>query len=79
MRPKIAGTGTQKTVHVELCGMKNINKTNENIKILGVHISYNKKIEGDLNFNKNIKNLCNLIKLWLMTNPWKEKKHFLNH
>ena len=31
-----------------------------------VHISYNKKIQDDLNFTKTIKNLCNVIKLWRM-------------
>ena len=41
--------------------MKNINLTKESIKMLGVHISYNKKIEDDLNFTKTIKNLCNVI------------------
>ena len=40
-----------------LCGMKNINPTKESIKILGIHISYNKKIQDDLNFTKTIKNL----------------------
>ena len=38
-----------------LCGMKNINPTKENIKILGVRISYNKKIQDDLNCCKTIK------------------------
>ena len=47
-----------------LCGIKNINLTEECIKILGVHISYNKKIQENLNFTKTIKNLCNIIKLW---------------
>ena len=31
-----------------------------------VHISYNKKIQDDLDFTKTIKNLCNVIKLWRM-------------
>ena len=46
--------------------MKNINLTKESINILGVHISYNKKIQDELNFTKTIKNLCNVIKLWRM-------------
>ena len=44
-----------------LCGMKNINLTKESIKILDVHIFYNKKIQDDLNFAKSIKNLCNAL------------------
>ena len=40
---------------VTLCGMKNINLTKESINILGVNISYNNKIQDDLNFSKTIK------------------------
>ena len=43
--------------------MKNINLNKESIKILGVHTSYNKKIEDGLNFSKTIKTLWNVIKL----------------
>ena len=46
--------------------MKNINLTEESIKMLGVHISYNKKIQDDLNFAETIKNLCKVTKLWHM-------------
>ena len=46
--------------------MKNINLTKESIQILGVHISFNKKNQDDLNFTKTIKTLCNIIKLWHM-------------
>ena len=53
-----------KNVNVTLCGMKNISLTKESIKILGVHICFNKKIQDDSNFTKTIKNLCNIIKLW---------------
>ena len=51
------------TVNVAPRDMKNINLTKECIKILGLHISYNKKIQEDLNFSKTIKNLRNIIKL----------------
>ena len=53
-----------KNVNVELCGMKKITLTKESIQTLGVHISYNKKIQNDLKFSKTIKNLCNVIKFW---------------
>ena len=46
--------------------MININLTKENIKVLGVDISCNKKAEDDLNFTKTIKNLSNIIKQWRM-------------
>ena len=50
-----AGKRVLKNLNMALCGMKNINPTKENIKILGVRISYNKKIQDDLNFCKTIK------------------------
>ena len=47
---EIAVIGVLKNVNVALCGMKNFNLTKESIKILVVHISYNKKNQGDLKF-----------------------------
>ena len=46
-------------------GMKNINLTKESIKILGIRISYNKKIQDESNFCKTIKNLSNVLKSFL--------------
>ena len=59
----ISGIGVLKNINVALFGMKNINLTKESIKILEGRISYNTKIQDDLNFTKTIKNLCNVIKL----------------
>ena len=39
--------------------------TKESIKILGVHMSYNKKLQDDINFYTAVKNICNVIKLTL--------------
>ena len=39
--------------------------TKESIKILGVHMSYNKKLQDDINFYAAAKNICNVIKLTL--------------
>ena len=61
---QIAEIEVSKNVNVTLCGMKNISLTKESIKILGVHICFNKKIQDDSNLTKTIKNLCNIIKLW---------------
>ena len=58
---EIAGIGALKNVSMALCGMKNTNLAKESIKILDVHIFYNKKIQDDLNFAKSIKNLCNAL------------------
>ena len=41
-----------------------INLRKERIKILRVHLSYNEKLQNELNFCTTIKNICNVIKLW---------------
>ena len=63
---EIAGIGVLKNVNVALCGMKNVNLTEETIKILRVHLSYNKKLQDDRNFCDSIKNIVNVLKLWRM-------------
>ena len=59
-----AGIGLLKDANLALCGMKSLDLTKESIKILGVHISYDEKLQDDLNFCTAIKNVCNVIKLW---------------
>ena len=56
---EIAGIGSLKDAKVALYGMKSLTK--ESIKILGVHISYNKKLQDDLNFCTAIKNIFDVI------------------
>ena len=46
--------------------MKSLDLTKESIKILGLHISYNRKLHDDINFSMTIKNVCNVMKLWRM-------------
>ena len=63
---EIAGIGSLKDAKVALCGLKSLDLTKESIKILGVHISYNKKLQDDINFCMTVKNICNVMKLWRM-------------
>ena len=63
---EIAGIGVLKDANVALCGLKSVNLTKKSIKILGVHLSYNEKLQNELNFCTTIKNICNVIKLWRM-------------
>ena len=63
---EIDGIGVLKDAKVALCGLKSVNLTKESIKILCVHLSYNEKLQNELNFCTTIKNICNLIKLWRM-------------
>ena len=61
---EIVGIGALKDANVELCGLKSVNLTKASIKILGVHLSYNEKLQNELNFCTTIKNICNVTKLW---------------
>ena len=63
---EIAGIDILKNVNVALCRMWNVELTKETIKIFGLHISYNKKLQDDSNFRDSIKNIVNLIRLWRM-------------
>ena len=63
---EIAGIGSLKDAKVALCGLKSLDFTKEGIKILGVHISYNKKLQDDINFCTTMENICKVIKLWRM-------------
>ena len=47
---EIAGIDILKGVSMELCRMECIDLTNNSMKILGIHFSYNKKIETEENF-----------------------------
>ena len=63
---EIAGIGVLKDANVAFCGLKSVNLTKESIKILCMHLSYNEKLQNELNFCTTIKNICNVIKLWRM-------------
>ena len=65
---KIAGISVQKGVPVELCGMECIDLTKSSVKILGIHFSYNKKIENEENFIKLIKKIENVLKIRVTRN-----------
>ena len=47
---KIAGIGSLKGVTETACGLKSVDLSNDRIKILGIHFSYNKKVQMQNNF-----------------------------
>ena len=52
--------------------------TKKSVKILGIHFSYNKKIENEENFIKLIKKIENVLKIWRLRNlTVKAKLQFL--
>ena len=65
---EIAGIDVLKEVSVELCGMECIDLTKNSVKILGIHFSYNRKIENEENFIKFVKKIENVLKVWRTRN-----------
>ena len=49
-RPEIASIGVLKGVLVVVCGMRCIGLNNDTLKILGTHLSYNKKLKEEKMF-----------------------------
>ena len=49
---------------MELCGMKCIDLTKNSLKTLGIHFSYNNKIENEEYFIKLIKKIENILQIW---------------
>ena len=45
-----------------------INLKKDSIKILGIHFSYNKKLEQEKNFEFDISKIVNVLKLWRIRN-----------
>ena len=64
---KTDSIGTLKGGNMALCDMKYINLTKK-LKILGLHFSYNKKLEHEINFQSDIIKIENVLMLWRMRN-----------
>ena len=65
---EIAGIGVLKGVSLALCGMDCIDLTKKTIKVLGIHFSYNKKLETEENFIRHVRKIEKVLKLWRMRN-----------
>ena len=63
---EIAGIGSLKDAKVALFGLKSLDLTKESIKILGVYISFSKKLQDNINFCMTVKSIFNVITLWRM-------------
>ena len=62
---EIAGLGILKGVQKAVCGLQNIDLTNDAIKILGIHFSYNEKIQTERNFLTTVKKLQKALNVWM--------------
>ena len=65
---EIAGIGVLKEVSLALCGMDCIDLTKKTIKVLGIHFSYNKKLETEENFIRHVWKIEKVLKLWRLRN-----------
>ena len=71
---EIAGIGVLKGVSLEFCGMDCIDLTKKTIKVLGIHFSYNKKLETEENFIRHVWKIEKVLKLWRMRNLTLQEK-----
>ena len=71
---EVVGIGALKEAKMALCGIKCTDLRLNTVKILGIHFSYNKKIENDENFLKQITSIEKVLKLWRMRNLTLEGK-----
>ena len=65
---EIAEIGVLKGVSMEPYIIECIDLTKNSVKILGIHFSYQKKIENEDNFIKLIKRIENVLKSWRTRN-----------
>ena len=49
---EIGGIGVLKGAQMVLCGMECVNLESNAIKILGIHFSYNRRLENDKNYRR---------------------------
>ena len=57
-----------------LFGMDCIDLTKKTIKVLGIHLSYDKKLETEENFIRHVRKIEKVLKLWRMRNLTLEEK-----
>ena len=61
---EVAGIGVLKGAFWALCGLKLIDLTNNTIKILGLHFSYNEVLRNEKNFSDTIIKIENVLRVW---------------
>ena len=47
-----------------VCSLKSIDLSNDTIKILGIHVSYNRKVQMQNNFITTIEKVQQVLRLW---------------
>ena len=62
---EIAGLGILKGAQEAVCSLENIDLTNDTIKILGIHFSYDKKIQTERNYLTTVKKIQKALNVWI--------------
>ena len=71
---EIAGIVALEGIKVAVCGIKCVNVKGNTIKILGIHCSYNNKLNMEKNFLTAISSIQSVLKIWCMRNLTLEGK-----
>ena len=71
---EVAGIGVLKGASWALCGLKLVDLTNNTMKILGLHYSYNEALGNEKNFSDSIKKIENVLRVWRQRNLTLEGK-----
>ena len=66
IKAKQIGVGVLKGVQMGLCGIECANPKNNTIKTLGIHFSYNRRLENDENYRRYIIKIEKLLISWRM-------------
>ena len=61
---EIAGIGVKRGDNVALCGIKCFDLIHDTIKVLDVHLSYDKKLQSGKNFRTTVSKILNTLKVW---------------
>ena len=62
---EIAGLGILKGTQEAICDLQNIDLTNDIIKILAIHFSYDKKIQTETNYLITVKKIQKALNVWI--------------
>ena len=64
-KSEIAVLGFLKGAQEAVCGLQNIDLTNDTVKILRIHFSYNKKIQTERNYLTPVKKIQKALNVWV--------------
>ena len=70
-------SGILKGAQEAVCGIQNTDLTNGTIQILGIHFSYNKKIQTERNYLTTVKKIQKALNVWITKSLTLEGKNLI--